>query len=66
MRCRGRLLPPGQGRRTGVEPYPVTPSLVEQTAIHIGNMLVIVSGSPGLVDTNLAKAISKWLSSYRF
>lgn len=34
-------------------------SVVEQTAIRIGNVLVIVSGSSGLVDTNLEKAVAK-------
>ncbi|MEW2163594.1 hypothetical protein AB0912_11425 [Streptomyces sp. NPDC007084] len=34
-------------------------SVVKQTAIRIGNILVIVSGSPGLVDAHLAKAVDK-------
>ncbi|WP_145502639.1 hypothetical protein [Streptomyces sp. CFMR 7] len=34
-------------------------SVVKQTAIRTGNILVIVSGSPGLVDTHLDKALAK-------
>ncbi|WP_436840350.1 hypothetical protein [Streptomyces flavofungini] len=34
-------------------------SIVKQTAIRTGNILVIVSGSPGLVDAHLAKAFDK-------
>jgi hypothetical protein len=34
-------------------------SVVKQTAIRTGNVLVIVSGSPGLVDANLEKALAK-------
>ena len=34
-------------------------SVVQQTAIRIANVLVIVSGSPGLVDAHLAKAVDK-------
>ncbi|MFJ2610062.1 hypothetical protein ACIO13_34630 [Streptomyces sp. NPDC087425] len=34
-------------------------AVVEQTAIRIGNLLVIVSGSLGLVDANLEKAVAK-------
>ena len=34
-------------------------SVVKQTAIRIGNVLVLVSGAPGLVDTNLEKALDK-------
>ena len=34
-------------------------SVVKQTAIRTGNILVIVSGSPGLVDTHLDKALTK-------
>ncbi|WP_371551524.1 hypothetical protein OG266_38830 [Streptomyces sp. NBC_00554] len=34
-------------------------SVVKQTAIRAGNILVIVSGSPGLVDTHLDKALAK-------
>ncbi|WP_405591842.1 hypothetical protein [Streptomyces sp. NBC_01092] len=33
--------------------------VVKQTAIRTGNLLVIVSGSPGLVDTHLGKALVK-------
>ncbi|WP_326731859.1 hypothetical protein [Streptomyces phaeochromogenes] len=35
------------------------PSIVKQTAIRTGNILVIVSGSPGLVDAHLDKALAK-------
>ncbi|MEU4347086.1 hypothetical protein [Streptomyces sp. NPDC023838] len=34
-------------------------SIVKQTAIRTGDILVIVSGSPGLVDTHLSKALAK-------
>ncbi|WSK17704.1 hypothetical protein OG717_29995 [Streptomyces celluloflavus] len=34
-------------------------SVVKQTAIRTGNVLVILSGSPGLVDTHLDKALAK-------
>ncbi|MFJ9327258.1 hypothetical protein ACIRPN_18205 [Streptomyces sp. NPDC101230] len=34
-------------------------SVVKQTAIRTGNILVIVSGSPGLVDAHLDKALTK-------
>ncbi|ELS55816.1 hypothetical protein [Streptomyces viridochromogenes] len=34
-------------------------SVVKQTAIRTGTILVIVSGSPGLVDTHLDKAVAK-------
>ncbi|NNN37893.1 hypothetical protein HLK59_47785 [Streptomyces sp. S3(2020)] len=34
-------------------------SVVKQTAIRTGNILVTVSGSPGLVDTHLDKAFAK-------
>jgi hypothetical protein len=34
-------------------------SVVEQTAVRIGTVLVIVSGSPGLVDASLEKALAK-------
>ncbi|MEU9875239.1 hypothetical protein [Streptomyces phaeochromogenes] len=34
-------------------------SVVQQTAIRVANVLVIVSGSPGLVDAHLAKAVDK-------
>jgi hypothetical protein len=34
-------------------------SVVKQTAIRSGDILVIVSGSPGLVDTHLDKALAK-------
>ncbi|MET9013948.1 hypothetical protein ABZX74_23965 [Streptomyces olivaceoviridis] len=34
-------------------------SVVKQTAIRDGNVLVIVSGSPGLVDRHLDKAVTK-------
>ncbi|MEK8146285.1 hypothetical protein NKH18_48685 [Streptomyces sp. M10(2022)] len=34
-------------------------SVVKQTAIRSGNVLVIVSGSPGLVDAHLDKALTK-------
>ncbi|MFD9223418.1 hypothetical protein ACFWDI_26205 [Streptomyces sp. NPDC060064] len=34
-------------------------SVVKQTAIRTGNILVTVSGSPGLVDAHLDKAIAK-------
>lgn len=34
-------------------------SVVKQTAIRTGNILVLVSGSPGLVDTHLDKALAK-------
>ena len=34
-------------------------SVVKQTAIRTGNILVIVSGSPGLVDVHLAQAVRK-------
>ncbi|MFF4363471.1 hypothetical protein [Streptomyces sp. NPDC001604] len=34
-------------------------SVVKQTAIRTGNVLVIVSGSPGLVDAHLDKALTK-------
>ncbi|MFI1929273.1 hypothetical protein [Streptomyces sp. NPDC020330] len=34
-------------------------SVVKQTAIRAGNVLVIVSGSPGLVDAHLDKALTK-------
>ncbi|AZM54574.1 hypothetical protein DMA15_20075 [Streptomyces sp. WAC 01529] len=41
--------------------YSVGPqrSVVQQTAIRIANVLVIVSGSPGLVDAHLAQAVDK-------
>ncbi|MGA5509445.1 hypothetical protein ACPCUU_51210, partial [Streptomyces umbrinus] len=41
---------PAQGFPTG-EPHP--------TAIRIANVLVVVSGSPGVVDAHLAKAVDK-------
>ncbi|MFI1886021.1 hypothetical protein [Streptomyces jumonjinensis] len=34
-------------------------SIVKQTAIRTGTLLVIVSGSPGLVDTHVEKALGK-------
>jgi len=34
-------------------------SVVKQTAVRIGTVLVIVSGSPGLVDASLEKAFAK-------
>ncbi|KUO15427.1 hypothetical protein [Streptomyces dysideae] len=34
-------------------------SVVKQTAVRVGNVLVIVSGLPGLVDANLEKALAK-------
>jgi hypothetical protein len=34
-------------------------SVVKQTAVRSGNVLVVVSGSPGLVDANLEKALAK-------
>ncbi|MFJ1713699.1 hypothetical protein [Streptomyces sp. NPDC088260] len=34
-------------------------SVVKQTAIRTGNILLVVSGSPGLVDTQLARAVGK-------
>lgn len=34
-------------------------SVVKQTAIRTGNILVIVSGSPGLVDAHLDRALAK-------
>ncbi|MCZ1006805.1 hypothetical protein [Streptomyces lydicus] len=34
-------------------------SVVKQTAIRTGNVLLIVSGSPALVDTHVAKALHK-------
>ncbi|MGW7095906.1 hypothetical protein [Streptomyces sp. NPDC054874] len=34
-------------------------SVVKQTAVRTGNILVIVSGSPGLVDAHLDKALTK-------
>ncbi|MEU9371675.1 hypothetical protein AB0D71_45070 [Streptomyces avermitilis] len=34
-------------------------SVVKQTAIRTGNILVVVSGSPGLVDAHLDKALDK-------
>ncbi|MEU9761250.1 hypothetical protein AB0D98_16170 [Streptomyces sp. NPDC047987] len=34
-------------------------SVVKQTAIRTGNIVVVVSGSPGLVDTQLARAVGK-------
>ncbi|MFJ5045538.1 hypothetical protein ACIQH7_09760 [Streptomyces anulatus] len=34
-------------------------SVVKQTAIRAGNILLIVSGSPGLVDAHLDKALAK-------
>ncbi|KOG17503.1 hypothetical protein ADK35_24040 [Streptomyces viridochromogenes] len=34
-------------------------SVVKQTAIRIGDVLVLVSGAPGLVDANLEKALDK-------
>ncbi|MDQ0750206.1 hypothetical protein QF034_004437 [Streptomyces africanus] len=36
-------------------------SVVKQTAIRVGNILVVVSGSPGLVDAHVAKAVAKGL-----
>ncbi|MFD9068458.1 hypothetical protein [Streptomyces lasiicapitis] len=36
-------------------------SIVKQTAVRTGNVLVIVSGSPRLVDAHLAKAVAKGL-----
>ncbi|MFF1769096.1 hypothetical protein [Streptomyces sp. NPDC058249] len=41
--------------------YSVGPqrSVVQQTAIRIANVLVIVSGPPGLVDAHLAQAVDK-------
>ena len=33
--------------------------VVKQTAVRIGNVLVIVSGSPGLVDASLDKALAR-------
>ncbi|ROQ70214.1 hypothetical protein EDD93_4725 [Streptomyces sp. 840.1] len=39
-------------------------SVVKQTAIRTGNVLVIVSGSPGLVDAYLDKALSKARSAH--
>ncbi|WP_369173519.1 hypothetical protein AB5J49_38665 [Streptomyces sp. R28] len=34
-------------------------SVVKQTAVRTGNVVVVVSGSPGLVDANLKKALAK-------
>lgn len=34
-------------------------SVVKQTAIRTGNILVVVSGSPGLVDAHLGRALDK-------
>ncbi|MEU8787586.1 hypothetical protein [Streptomyces sp. NPDC048637] len=34
-------------------------SVVKQTAIRTGNVLLVVSGSPALVDTHIAKALHK-------
>ncbi|MEU9606310.1 hypothetical protein [Streptomyces sp. NPDC048057] len=34
-------------------------SVVKQTAVCIGTVVVVVSGSPGLVDAHLAKAVDK-------
>ncbi len=34
-------------------------AVVKQTAIRTGNVLVIVSGSSGLVDANLERAVTK-------
>ncbi|MFF4799749.1 hypothetical protein ACFY1U_15220 [Streptomyces sp. NPDC001351] len=34
-------------------------SVVKQTAVRTGNVLVVVSGSPGVVDAHLAKAVDK-------
>ncbi|WP_210593654.1 hypothetical protein [Streptomyces sp. GESEQ-35] len=34
-------------------------SVIKQTAIRTGNVLVVVSGSPGLVDAHLARAVDK-------
>ncbi|WP_411140932.1 hypothetical protein [Streptomyces sp. x-80] len=34
-------------------------SVVKQTAIRTGNVLVVLSGSPGLVDTHVDKALAK-------
>ncbi|GAB2988787.1 hypothetical protein GCM10023080_063060 [Streptomyces pseudoechinosporeus] len=39
-------------------------SVVKQTAVRTGNVLVIVSGSPGLVDANLEKALAKAQSAH--
>ncbi|EST29904.1 hypothetical protein [Streptomyces roseochromogenus] len=39
-------------------------SIVKQTAIRTGKVLVIVSGSPGLVDANLAKALDKTQAAF--
>ncbi|MFE0255734.1 hypothetical protein [Streptomyces sp. NPDC059010] len=33
--------------------------VVKQTAVRTGNVVVVVSGSPGLVDANLEKALAK-------
>lgn len=34
-------------------------SIVKQTAVRIGTVVVVVSGSPGLVDVHLGKAVDK-------
>ena len=34
-------------------------SIVKQTAVRTGTVVVVVSGSPGLVDTHMAKAVDK-------
>ncbi|MGW7166693.1 hypothetical protein ACWGH3_15600 [Streptomyces sp. NPDC054884] len=34
-------------------------SVVKQTAVRVGRLLVVVFGSPGLVDVNLEKALDK-------
>ncbi|WP_427919034.1 hypothetical protein [Streptomyces sp. cg40] len=39
-------------------------AVVKPTAIRTGNVVVIVSGSPGLVDANLEKAIAKVQVAY--
>ena len=52
---------PGSGPRIHVVTYSAggQRSVVKQTAIRTGNVLVIVSGSPGLVDAHLDKALAK-------
>jgi hypothetical protein len=53
--------PLGDEQRSQLLTYSVGPqrSVVQQTAIRIANVLVIVSGSPGLVDAHLAQAVDK-------
>ncbi|MBP8539239.1 MULTISPECIES: hypothetical protein [Streptomyces] len=38
-------------------------TVVKQTAVRVGNILVIPSGSPGLADARLQKALDKsWVA----